>query len=308
MTRATDIAMEPQIGPTGGADEREAPPQSGRARGYDAWLWAALPAIAILLLVFVLPMLYLASNSLHRSAGLGQVAAGLTLDNYARFIGDPFYLGILLQTFWLGLVVVTICAVLGYPVAYLLARTQSRRRGLLIFLVVAPLLISVVIRNLGWFPVLGNSGLVNWALQGVGLIDQPLRLANNFTGVVIGLVHTLLPFMILLLTTVIQKIDPSLEEAALNLGASPTRTFCKVVLPLSRPGLLAGYLLVFTMSISAYTTPAMLGGRRVLVMATYIAQQIASVLDYAFGSAAAVILVAAACTLAALSLRSGREE
>jgi putative spermidine/putrescine transport system permease protein len=273
-----------------------------RARG-RAWLLLCLPALLVLVVVFVLPVAHLAAKSLHLDAGLGQVGPELTLANYVKFFADPFYLYILLDTFELGFIVVTICLVLGYPVAYFLARTRSRWRGIFLFLVVAPLLISVVIRNLGWLPVLGDNGLVNWALTGIGLIRKPLRLVNNFTGVVIGLVHTLLPFMILTLTTVIQRIEPDIEEAAINLGASPFETFWRVVFPLSRPGLLSGYLLVFTMAISAYTTPALLGGKRVLVMATYIDQQVRTVLDYALGATVAVILMLVAGAVTVVALR-----
>jgi len=283
--------------------ETSLPADDTGGRALDPWLFAIGPALLALVLVFVLPLAYLASNSLHPSADLGQVGPELTLANYRKFVGDPFYLGILLDTFLLGGAVVTICAVLGYPVAYLIARTSSRWRALLVFLVVAPLLVSLVVRNLGFFPVLGDNGMVNWVLRSLGLTSEPVQLANNFTGVVIGLVHALLPFMILMLTTVIQRIDPEIEEAATNLGAGPVQSFVRVLWPLSRPGFLAGYLVVFTLAISAYTTPAMLGGKRVLVMSTFIDQQVRSVLDYAFGATAAVVLMAGACALTLLSLR-----
>lgn len=276
---------------------------AGRGRLSDPWLIALIPAIFALVLTFVLPLAYLAANSLHHSTGPGQVGAEFTLDNYYKFFGDRFYLQILLETFWLGAIVVSICAVLAYPVAYLIARISGRWRGILIFLVVAPLLISVVVRNLGFYPVLGDSGMINWLLLALGLITESLRLNNNFTGVVIGMVHALLPFMIIMLTTVIQKIDPELEEAAIGLGAGTVQTFWYVLWPLSRAGLLAGYLVVFTLAVSAYTTPAMMGGHRVLVMSTFVEQQMRSVLDYAFGATAAVVLVAGASALMLLSLR-----
>lgn len=267
-----------------------------------------LPAVIVLVAVFLLPIAHLSTNSFYPHKTLGQVGDQLTLENYGRFISDPFYLSILFYTFWLGFIVVTACLVLGYPAAYVLARMRSRWRGFLIFFVVAPLLISTVVRNLGWFPILSGSGLVNWILGSLGLIDEPLKLANNFTGVVIALTHALLPFMILVLMTVIQQIDPEIEEAAINLGASPLETFFRVVLRLSRPGLLAGYLLVFTMAISAFTTPAMMGGKRVLVMATFIEQQMRTVLNYAFGSTAAVVLMVVAAVLTLIAIRRGAEE
>lgn len=272
------------------------------------WFALALPAVLALSMVFIAPMLFLTVNSFFRSAGLGAVVPDITLDNYIRFLSDPFYLRMMFETFLIGLIVVSICTIIGFPVAYKLARTRSRWRGMLIFAVAAPLLISIVIRNLGWLPILGSNGLVNWVLMSLGLSDQPLTLSNNRTGVIIGLVHALLPFMILSLMTVIQRIDRDLELAAVNLGARPARVFFSVILPLSKPGLLSGYLLVFTIAVSAYTTPAMLGGKRVLIMSTYIAQQMMTVLDYAFGSAVAVVLVAVTCVLTIVALRADQKE
>jgi putative spermidine/putrescine transport system permease protein len=267
------------------------------------WTWLILPALFVLTVIFFLPMAYLASFSLRPHIGAGTVGSGVTLANYVRFLSDPFYLGVLADTLLIGFVVVSICLLLGYPVAYFLARSRSRWRGVLIFLVVAPLLISTVIRNLGWLPILSDSGLINWVLLELGLTRSPMRLMNNTTGVIIALVHTFLPFMILALVTVIQKIGSDIEEAARNLGAGPLYTFFHVILPLSRPGLLAGYLVVFTSVISAFTTPAMMGGKRVLVMSTLIEQQIRSVLNYAFGAAAAMILLGVAIILTLSSLR-----
>ena len=272
------------------------------------WAWFVLPVIAILAVVFVIPIAHLASFSLRPRLGPGQVGEGFTLEHYVRFLGDPFYLGVLLDTLVIGLIVVSICMLLGYPVAYLLARTRSAWRGLMVFMVLAPLLIATVIRNLGWFPILSDSGLVNSLLLWMGVINDPLRLLNSRTGVIVALAHTFLPFTILALVTVIQKIGVDLEEAAQNLGASPWTTFWKVVFPLSRPGLLAGYLVVFTSVISAFTTPAMMGGKRVLVMSTFIEQQIRSVLNYPFGAAAAVVLMVVGCTLTMLSLKQQRKD
>lgn len=272
------------------------------------WAWFSLPLMLLLAVVFFIPIAHLASYSLRPHLGTGQVGSGLTLANYVRFVGDPFYLGVLFDTLVIGVIVVSICMLLAYPVAYVLARTRSRFRGLLVFMVLAPLLIATVIRNLGWFPILGESGLINSLLLWLGLIDTPVRLLNNRIGVMVALVHTFLPFMILALVTVIQKVGVDLEEAAQNLGATPWITFWKVVFPLSRPGLLAGYLVVFTSVISAFTTPAMMGGKRVLVMSTLIEQQIRSVLNYPFGAAAAVVLMVVGCALTLLSLQQKKAD
>lgn len=265
------------------------------------WDCLSAPGIGILALGFVLPMGLLAAYSVLRDGKRGRLILDVNLDNYVTFLTDWFYLGILLETLALALAVALICAVLGYPVAYFLARTASRWRGVLIFLVLAPLLISVVIRNLGWVPILSRSGAVNVLLLELGLIGDPLVLINNFTGVVIGLVHALLPFMILMLMTVIQRINRDVEEAAVNLGASRWDVFRRVLFPLTRKGLAAGFLLVFTIAVSSYTTPAVMGGNRVFVMSTFIEQQVRFVLKYAFGAAMTVVLlvVVVALTLVA---------
>lgn len=272
------------------------------------WGGLILPALLLLTLVFVLPIGQLALNSFHRNAGMGVVDPAWTLSNYLKFLGDPFYYGILLDTLLLGVVVVSICLVIGFPVAYFLARTRSRWRGTLIFVVVSPLLISVVIRNVGWLPILGSSGVINWLLLNLHIVSEPVRMISNFTGVVIGLVHALSPFMILSLMTVIQRIEPEIEEASINLGASPFETFWRIVVPLSRPGVLAGYLLVFTVVLSAFTTPGMMGGNRVLVMSTYISQQIRTVLNYPFGAMASVVLMLVTTVITVIALRLSGEK
>lgn len=272
----------------------------------DRWFWLLVPAVIVMAVIFIVPIAGLILASFHEMAGPGQVGASYTIANYREFLTDPFYFQVLLRTCWLGLLVVGCCLLIGFPVGYYLARTPSRWRGIALFLVISPLLISAVVRNLGWFPLLSQAGLVNWLLLKAGIISSPLAMVSNFTGVVIGLVHALLPFMILTLTAVIQRIDVDLEEAAASLGAAPWRVFCRIILPLSLPGVVAGSLLVFTMTISAYTTPAILGGNRVLVMATYIAQQFRTVLDYPAGGTAATILLlfALLLTIAALQLRT----
>lgn len=281
-----------------------APARTRRTK--DVWPWIVLPTTLVFCLIFAAPIVDLTAMSFHAMSGPAQVGEAFTLANYRAFITDPFYLKMLLRTCWLGVLVTLGCVAIGYPAAYYLARTSSRWRGMALFLVISPLLVSAIVRNIGWFPLLGESGLVNWALLKLGAIGAPLPLIDNFTGVVIGLIHALLPFMILTLITVIQRIDADLEEAAANLGAGPLESFWRVLLPLSLPGVVSGSLLVFTMAVSAYTTPAILGGNRVLVMATYIAQQFRTVLDYpAGGTAAALLLVfAALLTFLAVQVRT----
>jgi putative spermidine/putrescine transport system permease protein len=215
-------------------------PTARRTSPGASWVLLSLPMLLTLAVVFAVPIGCLIVLSFYSMTGPATVGDHLTAENYLNFFTDFFYFRILLNTFWLGAVVVISCLVIGYPVSYFLARTRSRWRGFLLFMVVAPLLVSAVVRNIGWFPILSNSGLVNWLLLKFGLVSQPVPLISNFTGVVIGLVHALLPFMILTLTTVIQRIEPELEEASASLGARPVRTFFEVMLPLSLPGLIGG--------------------------------------------------------------------
>jgi putative spermidine/putrescine transport system permease protein len=269
------------------------------------WLLLTGPMVLTLGLVFLLPIGSLIVLSFYSMTGPATVSDQATLENYRNFVTDPFYFKIVFNTFWLAGLVTCCCLAVGYPVSYFLARTRSQWRGLLLFLVVAPLLVSAVVRNIGWFPILSNEGLVNWLLLKSALISTPLPLISNFTGVVIGLVHALLPFMILTLTTVVQRIEPELEEAAANLGAGPLRRFTHVLLPLSLSGIVGGSLLVFTMAIAAYTTPVIMGGNRTLVMATFIGQQFRTVLDYPLGATSAAILMLLAGVLSLLALRFG---
>lgn len=276
---------------------------TGGENAQRSWRLLLLPTVVLVCLIFMWPLADLIQVSFHEMAGPGQIDSRFTIANYQAFITDSFFLAILLRTCAMGLLVVACCLMIGFPVSYYLARTSSRWRGVAIFLVISPLLVSAVVRNIGWYPLLSESGLVNAILLKLGAIRAPLQLLNNFTGVVIGLVHALLPFMILTLTTVIQRVERDLEEAAANLGAGPIRIFCHVLLPLSLPGVVSGSLLVFTMAISAYTTPAILGGNRVLVMATYIAQQFRTVLDYPAGATASAVLLVFAIGLAMLASR-----
>ncbi len=267
------------------------------------WGRLALPGLLLMALGFLAPMLLLAGYSVLRDGPHGTLIYTGTLSNYVAIVTDGLYLRVLRDTVLLGVLVAAICTCLAFPLAYFLARTKSRWRGTLVFLMITPLMVSSVIRNIGWIPILGDHGAVNALLLAAHVIDRPLTLMNNLTGIVIALVHALLPFMTLMLMSVIQRIDSHIEEAARSLGAAPLLVFWRVVLPLSRRGLAAGWILVFTVSISSYTTPTIMGGGKVLVMATFIAQQIQSVLHYAFGSALTMVLFVAALCLSSLGSR-----
>ncbi|MDR5821796.1 ABC transporter permease [Caballeronia sp. LZ043] len=263
----------------------------------------ALPGLAFLGVFFVAPLGYLLVLSLHGGGSLGRVDDAWTLANYVRFLSDAYYLHILLDTLGFGALTALICAVCGFPFSYWLARTHSRWRTPMLFVTVLPLLISAVIRNLGWIPVLTEHGMLNSVLLALGVIKTPLEWIFNYIGALIGMVHVEFPFMVLMLTGAIRKIDPALEEAAINLGATPAQAFLRVVLPLCRPGLAAGASMVFMAAISALVTPGILGGHRVMFMALYIDQQMHNVLNYPVGSTAAMLTMFAALASMWLALR-----
>jgi len=184
-----------------------------------------------------------------------------------------------------------ICLLLGYPVAYHLARSRSRFKGILYACVLSPLLVGVVVRCYGWIIILANNeGLINNTLRQMGLVETYLPLMYNTFGVSVGLVHIFLPFMILPLLGAIQSIDPALEEAARSLGASRLRTMARVVFPLSMPGVQAGTVLVFVLTISSYVIPILLGGFKVMIMSTLVVQQLLDAMLWPFGAALAFLL------------------
>jgi putative spermidine/putrescine transport system permease protein len=253
------------------------------------------PAALVLAVLFVYPLVSMGSLSL-RTVFPG--AWEMTGAHYAKFVTDPYFQRVILTTFELALAVTALTAVIGYPVAYYFVRSRSRYKHWIFLGVISPLLVSIVVRTIGWTIVLGNEGLVNNLLRGLGVIQEPLALMNSFWTVTVGLVHVLLPFMVLSIASVLGKIDPALEESAEILGANPVWTFWRVTLPLSIQGIAAGSILVFCLTIGAYITPWWLGRGKVLLFSTTIYDQILVIIDWPFGAAAAMILVAA--TLAIL--------
>jgi putative spermidine/putrescine transport system permease protein len=270
------------------------------------WLPALLvsPGVLVLLLAFVAPLGILLAYSFYESGPAGAMIPAFTLRQYRRFLGDPFYLYVLWRTVLLGVWVTAWCVVLGYPLGYALARTRSRLlRSLLVTLLLVPLMTSVVVRSYGWMILLANTGLVNKTLLALGVTDAPVQLLFNTTGVVIALVAILLPYMVLTLVPVIQNIAPALEEASQSLGASPWRMFRDVVVPLSLPGVAAGSILVFVLTIAAYATPRLVGGSRLLVMPIFVYDQTMALLNWPFASATSFVLLALVLGLMALQGR-----
>jgi putative spermidine/putrescine transport system permease protein len=275
---------------------------------WTPWLLLLAP-LAVFTGLFLLPLVNLFAISFQAYDRVTGAVGGLTLGNYAAFLGDPFYLGILGRTLRIGVLATAAALVLGYPVAYHLSRARGRRRAYLMLGILAPLLVSVVVRSFGWLVILGPNGLVNSTLTGLGLVAEPLRLLYTEGAIVLGLTHVFLSFMVLSIAAALDRIDPALLRAAQNLGAGPGRAFLRIVLPLSLPGVAAGCLIVFTLSTSAFITPALLGGPRVKVMSFLAYQQTLLLTDWPYGSAIAFILLAVSGAAVLVYLRvleSGR--
>ncbi|MDI6870583.1 MAG: ABC transporter permease [Bacillota bacterium] len=251
-----------------------------------------LPTFIHFCLFFIAPLCLLLVYSFYRFVPGGAMEETFVLENYAKFILDPYYRGIVRDTILLGAEVAFFTLILGYPLAYKLARTRSRFKGFLYLLVVMPLLTSAVVRTYGWMVILSRNGIVNSLLLKWGFIEQPLRLMYNRLGVVIGLTEVLLPFMTLALESVLRNMDPALEEAAHDLGANSLQTFLRVTLPLSLPGVATGSVLVFIMAISAFVTPTLMGGPQVRVLSTVVYEQALSLVNWPFSAAVAFTLLA----------------
>src|SRR6516164_3268001 len=231
----------------------------GHGGSRPVWAFLTGPYALFLLVLLLVPFANIAMYSLHPYSPTKVFLPELTFDNYRR-IFDLYYVRLFGRTLRLGLITTAVCVVLGYPLAYCLARARPRWQAMGLFLLIMPLMVSAVIRIFGWIVILGRKGLVNQALMAIGL--EPVKLLYSETAVVIGLVNIFVPFMVLPIMASIERIPPSLEEAAQNLGANWYRMFGRVILPLSLPGLISGCLLVYSLSISAFVTPALMGNPR----------------------------------------------
>lgn len=284
--------MATHIGPVPGA---HAEPSWLQRHPQAVWLLLVSPALAYLGLFFAYPIVRILLRSLF--------SPDFTLAHYARLVAAPAYLKILWITVRISLVVAVIALLLGYPVAFFLSRVRERLAQSLLALVLLPFWTSVLVRSYAWIVILGGDGLVNRALKALGLVSTPLPLVYNETGVIIGMVHVLLPYMILSLYGVMREIDPVYIRAAGNLGAGLRATFLRVYLPLSMPGVTSGFLLVFIFSIGFFITPALLGGGKVEMIALQIDTQINELVDWGFGSALSTVLFVVVLGLVFLFVR-----
>jgi putative spermidine/putrescine transport system permease protein len=270
------------------------------------WILIAAP-MAVLLVFFALPNALLLSASFLKSESQ-QLTNELTLENYSFLFSKALYVWAFIRTFIVGISVGVIDVVLGYPLAYFLVRTRSRWKGLLIALALAPLLASVVVRTYGWYIILNRFGVANDVLLSLNITSERIAFMPSTGAIIIGLAHALLPYTVLTIMGALQGINPNLERAAMSLGASRTRTFLHIVLPLSLPGIAGGFILAFSIAISAYATPAILGGPATQVMATAIYGFMTQLLDWSIGAALAVILVVCSMALLYAAARMGAKQ
>lgn len=244
--------------------------------------WPALPALILLFLFFLFPVVRMLGFS---------VEAG-TLDWYAKALGEGLYLQVFWNTFEIALLVTAICLLLGYPLGFLIATTTPLWTTLGFIFVLLPLWTSVLVRTYAWMVLLGRNGVFNRWLIESGIVADPLPLLHNFNGVLIGMVHVLLPYMVLPIYGAVRRVDPALVAAAEGLGASNWRIFWRIYLPLTLPGVFAGAVIVFVLSLGFYITPALLGGGKVMMVAVMIEQEVRQTLNWPFAAALSAVLLA----------------
>ena len=287
----TALARPPSLPPPadgGGARRAEG---AGRNHALTATLLIA-PATIFVALCLLAPLGILLRYSLNDFVAAKKLMVqAVTVANYVRFFTDPYYTAILATTVRISVLVTAVCLVLAFPLAYVVARTQSRFKNLLIIAIVLPLFVGNAVRAAGWMTVFGNKGFLNATLMGLGLIDKPLEIMFTEKAVVIGIIAVNLPFMVLSLQSVIEGIDRAVEEAAFSLGAPPGTMFRRVLWPLALPGILAGTILTFILAMNAYATPFLLGGPLFKMMAPLVYNQFTQQSNWPFGGAIAFILM-----------------
>ncbi|BCG01854.1 ABC transporter permease (plasmid) [Paraburkholderia sp. PGU19] len=260
--------------------------------GAAPWLLSA-PALLLFGALLLVPLVLTLLLSFRVFSDVAGVQTAYTLKNYAEVVSDPYYAEIFLRTAGLALAVTLLSVLLGVPETIVLARMKRPWQSLCLLIVLGPLLISVVVRTLGWQILLGNNGVLNNALQALHITSEPIRLVFTMTGMIIALTHVLVPFMVMSVWATLQKLDPQVEWAGLSLGGSPLRVFRRVVLPQIMPGVLSGSIIVFALSASAFATPALIGGRRLKVVATAAYDEFLGTLNWPLGASIAVLLLIA---------------
>ncbi len=270
-------------------------PAARRRRWETGWGWLLLPCLALLAALFLLPLFQLAAISVTQpKPGWG---------NYLKVITTPVYWRVFATTFKVAAGVTLVCLVLGYPLAYLLTISRGRWAVALWAAVLIPFWTSLLVRTYAWMVILGRRGILNQTLIGLGLRDTPLDLLFNRFSVTVGMVHILLPFMVLCLYAGMRGIDRGLLLAAENLGARPFQAFARIFVPLSLPGVVSGSLIVFITALGFYITPALLGGRHDMMVALLIDEHVSQLFNWGMGAALAFLLLAVTLAVFLISNR-----
>lgn len=252
------------------------------------------PALALYVGLFLIPLIMTFMLSFYTfDLNQGGIQRGFSLGNYYEVLSDSYFHTIFIRTFVISVLVTLFCVILGTPEAYILHRMSNPWKSICMLAILGPLLVSVVVRTLGWAILIGGKGIINQSLIAIGVIDTPIKLMFTTTGVIIALIHVLIPFMVLSVWASLQKLDPKVESAGQSLGASPFTVLRRIVIPQIMPGILSGSLIVFALTASAFATPSILGGRRLKVVATTAYDEYLGTLNWPLGAAIAVLLLIA---------------
>jgi spermidine/putrescine transport system permease protein len=254
------------------------------------WLLLA-PVLSLLILLLVVPIAIMVVFTFYTFVTAGVEKPVLTLANWREFLSDPYYHGFLWKTVRVATITALVCAVMGYPAAYFIAMTRFRHKWLLLLLLIVPFWISFTIRTFSWIHILGEQGVINVTLLELGFIDQPIRMLYTEGAVIMGMVHFLLPYMVLNVYVSLEGIDRNLISAARTLGCTGWQAFKEVSLPLSLPGLLAGLLLCFVLAAGSYVTPQILGSSRDALFGNLVFDTIMSELNWPLGATLSIVLL-----------------
>jgi len=265
--------------------------------------WLTGPALLVFLGLVIIPLGMTVLLSFYDWGQYKGIVPEFTLKNWTEVFTDSYFFEIFLRTFRIAILVTLATMLVGVPEAYILNRMAPAWRSAFLLVVIGPLLVSVVARTLGWALLLGSTGLVNQGLIKLGLVTSPLEFMFTETGVVVVLIHVLIPFMILAVWASLQRLDPQIENAALSLGASRITIWRRVILPQIVPGILSGAIIVFSLAASAFASPAIIGGRRLKVAATLAYDEFLNTLNWPLGAAVACLLLLA---LVAITVGSNR--
>lgn len=254
--------------------------------------WALLlPLSCLFIFLIVMPLFLVLALSFHGFSNDGNILATHTIGNYFTVLSDPYYLEIFYRTLWISFIVTIVCMFFGIPEALIVFNIKSKWRSIILIILMTPLMISVVVRTLGWSILLGSQGLISKTLLFLGINNHPISLLFTNLGMVITLVHIMIPFMVLTVWNSLAKVDPTTIHAGFSLGASRRRVLFKVILPQLVPGILSGCIIIFTLTASAFATPSIIGGRRLKVAATAAYDEFLNTMNWPLGSAIAIVLL-----------------